>query len=322
MNTNVQASTGAQSELLSSGDSSVLEPLLVDWDGSDDQENPRNWTSPRKWLASIIIASLTFISPLTSSIVSPASDLIAAEFGLTNSVAIALFTSIFLLAYAFGPLVIGPLSELYGRRVIVQTAGTWYIAWNLGCSFAQNTPQLLVFRFLAGLGGSAMPAIGGATVGDIWAPSERGRPMAIYSLTVLLGPALGPTCGAWIAEKSTWRWVFWGTTMAAATLQVLALLFLPESYAPFLLESKAAKIRQSLSSDHEKGNGKVREVLSKYPNENRTLTGVLRVALVRPFNLLFAESIVQLLGLLYGIRVWYFVPIPHIHAQNVSSNLQ
>jgi MFS family permease len=60
---------------------------------------------------------------------------------------------------------------------------------------------------LAGLGGSAPLAIGGAVVGDLFDAEHRGQAIAIYALAPLLGPVVGPIAGAWIAEKSTWRWV-------------------------------------------------------------------------------------------------------------------
>lgn len=80
-------------------------------------------------------------------------------------------------------------------------------AWNLGCGFAQNKSQLIAFRFLAGLGGSAPLSIGGGVLGDCWRPEERGQAVALYSLAPLLGPVVGPVAGAWVAERSTWRWV-------------------------------------------------------------------------------------------------------------------
>jgi MFS family permease len=51
------------------------------------------------------------------------------------------------------------------------------------------------------------PQVGGGVLGDIWRTEERGKAIAIYSLAPLLGPVVGPICGGWIAERSTWRWV-------------------------------------------------------------------------------------------------------------------
>ena len=79
--------------------------------------------------------------------------------------------------------------------------------WNTACGFAQSKNELIAFRFLAGLGGSAPLAVGGGVIGDLFDAEHRGQAIAIYSLAPLLGPVIGPVAGAWIAEKSTWRWV-------------------------------------------------------------------------------------------------------------------
>jgi MFS family permease len=81
-----------------------------------------------------------------------------------------------------------------------------HLVWNTACGLAQDKNELLAFRFLAGLGGSAPLAISGAVIGDLFDPESRGKAMSIFSLAPLLGPVLGPVAGAWVAEKSTWRW--------------------------------------------------------------------------------------------------------------------
>ncbi|KAJ7506741.1 MFS polyamine transporter [Mycena galericulata] len=284
--------------------------IIVDWDGPDDPLNPKNWSRKKKWAATLVVSSFTLISPVSSSMIAPASTQVAEHFGITNDVVIALITSIFVLAYAIGPLFLGPMSEIFGRNRIIQGANLWYLVWNLGCGFAQNTGQLLGFRFLAGLGGSAPLAIGGGVLGDIWDAEERGQAIAIYSLAPLLGPVVGPLCGAFIAQKSTWRWVFWSTTIVDVGIQILGILYLRESYAPFLLEQKANRIRQSMDAEK----GPVRRVRSKFANEDRTWQRIIKTALTRPFILFYHEPIVQLLGIymafIYGVFYLYLTSMP------------
>lgn len=132
-----------------------------------------------------------------------------------------MITSIFVLAYAVSPLVLGPLSELYGRVIVLQSANVFYILFNLLCGLATSKTQLLVFRFLSGLGGGAPLAIGAGVLSDLWRNEERGKAAALYSLGPLLGPALGPIMGAWIAEKlpnNGYVWVFYSTTIVRPSL--------------------------------------------------------------------------------------------------------
>ncbi|KAL4244382.1 MFS transporter superfamily protein [Abortiporus biennis] len=285
---------------------------LIDWEGPDDPQNPKNWSFKKKWAATAIVSAFTFISPVSSSMIAPASNKMAQEFGITNTSVIALTTSVFVLGYAFGPLFLGPMSEIFGRSRVLQLSNLWYLAWNLGCGFAQNKGQLIGFRLMSGLGGSAPLAIGGGVLGDCWRTEERGAAIALYSLAPLLGPVIGPVAGAWIAERATWRWVFWSTTIADALIQCLGLLYLRETYAPILLERKAEGIRKSV--DPEKG--ALLEIRTIYDTADRHWKIILKKALTRPFQLFYYEPIIQLLGLymafIYGLLYLFLTTMPSI----------
>lgn len=73
--------------------------MQVTWNGPDDPENPKNWTYKKKWAATLIVSSFTFISPVSSSMVAPALPAMARQLGITNSVEQSLILSIFVLAY-------------------------------------------------------------------------------------------------------------------------------------------------------------------------------------------------------------------------------
>lgn len=91
--------------------------------------------------------------------VTPALDSIGAEFNISPGFMQALVMSIFLLGYAQGPFVLAPLSEMFGRVPVLQYANLIYLAFNTACGFAKSRDQLLAFRFLSGIGGSAPQAV-------------------------------------------------------------------------------------------------------------------------------------------------------------------
>lgn len=91
--------------------------------------------------------------------VAPALSTIAAEFNVTNEVESQLMLSVFILAYAVGPLFLGPLSEMFGRVKVLQLANLFYLAFNIGCGVCKSKGQLIAFRFLSGLGGSVPLAV-------------------------------------------------------------------------------------------------------------------------------------------------------------------
>jgi MFS family permease len=91
--------------------------------------------------------------------VAPALSSIASDLKIQNEVELEMTLSIFVLAYAIGPLFLGPLSEMFGRVIVLQCANLFYLVWNIACGVAQTKSQLIAFRFLSGLGGSAPLAV-------------------------------------------------------------------------------------------------------------------------------------------------------------------
>ncbi|KAF9531434.1 MFS polyamine transporter [Crepidotus variabilis] len=298
--------------------------LWVDWDGLEDPSHPKNWSPRKKWAVTLILSCFAFISPISSTMVAPATSRIAGEFSITNPSMISMTTSIFVLGYCIGPLIIGPLSEIYGRQRVLQSSYLFYLLWNTACALAQSHTQLLAFRILSGLGGSAPLAIGAAIIGDVWHPEERGRAIGIYCAAPLLGPVVGPVCGAWVAEYSSWRWVFWSTSAVALGIQVVGLFFFKETFAPYLLEQKAKSLEGKLDSEQAE---KYQYVRSIYEGKsNRSWQAIFKIAMTRPFQLFYHETIIQILGVyfgfIYGIYYLYLTQIPpifeHVYHQPVG----
>ncbi|KAJ5618661.1 MFS general substrate transporter [Penicillium herquei] len=297
---------GQSLEKSKTGRSTLANSKLVTWDGPDDPANPKNWSSVKKWSAVIMVSLFTFISPVSSSMVAPALDALQADLGITNTIVLQLTMSIFILAYAVGPLFLGPMSEVYGRVIVLQLANLWFLAFNIGCGFAQTTAQMIVCRFLAGLGGSAPLAIGGGVLSDCFLPEQRGKSLAMYSLAPMLGPAIGPIAGGFIAENVTWRWVFWSVSIADAIIQLAGLFFLRETYAPKLLGDRARRLTKETGEAHH-----TEAELTKIPFKQKMAT-----SLVRPFRLLLTQPIVQVLAIymayIYGLMYLMLSTFPDL----------
>lgn len=150
------------------------------------------------------------------------------EFHSSSSLLGSFVVSVYVLGYMVGPFLIGPLSELYGRVPLYHSCNIFFLIFTIACAVAQSLPQLIVFRFLAGVAGVCPLTIGSGTAADMIAKEKRAGVMAIWAMGPILGiyffsalvigtpltfpligPVAGPVAGGFLAEAEGWRWVFW-----------------------------------------------------------------------------------------------------------------
>ncbi|KAG5761438.1 hypothetical protein H9Q72_010467 [Fusarium xylarioides] len=289
------------------------DPNLVTWGGPDDPSNPHNWTKRKKWLSTILVSCFTFISPVSSTMLAPALPDLAKEFKISSEFETYLLMSIFLLAYAIGPFLLAPLSEMFGRVVVLQSANMFYLIFSTVFGFSKTKEQMLVFRFLSGLGGSAPQALGGGVLSDCWRKEERGTATAIYSLAPFLGPAVGPIAAGYLTQHLNWRWIFWVVSIADAVVQILAFLFLQETYPPKILKVKVRKLRKSTGN---------RLLHTEFEQRDRSFISLLLTNLKRPFKMLFTQPAIQITALyrayLYGLMYLVFASFPMVWEQQYN----
>ncbi|RAO71292.1 uncharacterized protein BHQ10_007304 [Talaromyces amestolkiae] len=272
------------------------EQEIVTWDGADDAANPKNWSFKRKWGITVLVSLITFMTGISSAIIAPASNVIDDDFKIHSSFQQQLNFSIIQLAYVIGPLALAPLSEIYGRSLILQLSNVFFLIFNLVNGFANSDGEFLAFRFLSGLGACAPLTIGGGVLSDLWRPEEIGMAIGLYTLAPLLSPALGPLLGAWIVEKSTWKWCFFSITIFGVIVQVLVFFTLKETYGPRILQMKAQKLREETGND---------QLRTTFELNDLRLVSIMRTSLVRVIVLLTTQPIIIFLSvyfaMVYGI---------------------
>jgi multidrug resistance protein len=143
------------------------------------------------------------------------------EFHSTSTTLASLVVSIYILGYAFGPLFIAPLSEIYGRTYVYHVTNILFIVFTVACAVSTDLGMLIGFRFIAGMMGATPLTIGGGTNADMFRTEERGAAMAIWSVGPLLGPVIGPVAGGYLTQGLGWRWNFWLVTILVSSLGFL-----------------------------------------------------------------------------------------------------
>ncbi|KAL9598195.1 MAG: hypothetical protein Q9179_004009 [Wetmoreana sp. 5 TL-2023] len=231
-----------------------------------------------------------------------------AEFNSTNSLLSSFVVSVFILGYVFGPILIAPCTELYGRLYVYHISHVLFTIFTIGCAYAPSLSTLILFRFLTGITGSTPITIGGSSVADMFIPLERGRAMSVWSIGPLVGPVIGPIGGGFLTAAKGWRSVFWTLTIAMASSTFVSFFILRESYAPTLLARKAARLRLSTSNPLLKSKYELATAVSR--------TAVLTRAVVRPMKMLLFSPIVLALSaymaLVYGYLYLLFTTLTDV----------
>ncbi|KAH3914566.1 hypothetical protein HBH56_090960 [Parastagonospora nodorum] len=210
------------------------------------EENPRTWAKWRKMANVGVIALMSIVSPLVSSMFTPGIDEIAKDLNCSTTAVIGTTTG-FVVMLGIGPLLLAPLSETFGRRVVYLTCFSIFTLLQIPTALAPNIAFLITVRSVAGFFGSVGIANGGGTISDMFVPSERAGVFGWYLLGPLLGPTLGPLFGGIIVQRLGWRWVFWVMTIVCFVNTLAGYFFLRESYAPEILKRKKAKYEEEAS---------------------------------------------------------------------------
>jgi MFS transporter, DHA2 family, multidrug resistance protein len=103
----------------------------------------------------------------------------------------------------------GWLAGEFGRRRVFLISIFVFTLASALCGLAESLPQIVLFRFLQGVGGAALVPLSQAVLFDINLPKDFGRAMSIWGIGVTMGPILGPALGGWLTENYSWRWVFY-----------------------------------------------------------------------------------------------------------------
>ncbi|KAH8731341.1 major facilitator superfamily domain-containing protein [Phaeosphaeriaceae sp. PMI808] len=283
-----------------------MDTNIISWSGPNDPENPLNWPSSKKWSIIAAVGAVTFITPLASSFFAPGVPQVLRTFNETSNLMATFVVSVYILGFAIGPLVIAPMSELYGRYHLYNICNVFFVIFNVACALSTSMGMLVAVRFLAGCAGSAPLTLGAGTIADLFPREKRALAMVIWSIGPLFGPVVGPICGGFLVQSVSWRWVFWIISISGGVFGLLLFAVGCETYPPIILERKAAALRKNT------GNLKIRSKLAK----DIPARDIFVNAIARPMRMLFLSPIVGLMSLYtavnYGVLYLFFTTMTFV----------
>ena len=224
----------------------------------------------------------------------PATPRILGEFHSDSQLDATILVSIWELGEVVGPLIIGPLSEIYGRLRVYHTANVLFIIFSAIAAESQNIRMLIALRFLLGLT-VASTTLNSCIVGDMFEQQKRGRAIAVMGMTPFIAPILGPIVGGFVSQAKGWRWTFWLTTIITGAFELGFLLLYRETYKLLILSKKAQSLRKQT------GNDKLR---TRY-DRGSSAASSLGQSVFRPIKLLFVSYIVLFVSICGGFASSY-----------------
>ncbi len=187
------------------------------------------------WIIAVAVSLAAFMEVLDTSIANVALPHIAGNLGATNDESTWVLTS-YLVSNAIVLPTSGWLVGFLGRKRFFLICIVFFTVSSFLCGIAPSLGLLLLFRVLQGAFGGGLQPMAQAILGDSFPPEKRGLAFALYGITVICAPAIGPTLGGWITDNYSWRWIFYINVPVGAL--ALALVYQLVEDPPYLARMK------------------------------------------------------------------------------------
>src|SRR5579864_1328789 len=192
------------------------------------------------WLIAVVVALAAFMEVLDTSIANVALPHIAGGLGASNDESTWVLTS-YLVSNAIVLPISGWLVNVFGRKRFFLLCIFFFTLSSMLCGAAPSLGGLILFRVMQGAGGGGLQPGAQSILADSFPPEKRGMAFAVYGITVVLAPTIGPTLGGWITDNYSWRWIFY-INLPVGVLATFLVLRLVED-PPYLQRARGAGIR-------------------------------------------------------------------------------
>jgi MFS transporter, DHA2 family, multidrug resistance protein len=206
--------------------------------GTSGEDIWRPKTNP--WIIAVAVSLAAFMEVLDTSIANVALPHIAGNLGASNDESTWVLTS-YLGSNAIVLPISGWLVGVLGRNRFFLTCIVLFKVSSFLCGIAPSLGLLLLFRVLQGAFGGGLQPMAQDILGDSFPPQKRGLAFALYGITVICAPAIGPTLGGWITDNYSWRWIFYINVPVGALAFILVNQLIEDP--PYL-----ARMKKRLSS--------------------------------------------------------------------------
>src|ERR1700720_2559278 len=189
------------------------------------------------WLIAVVVAMAAFMEVLDTSIANVALPYMAGGLGSSNDESTWVLTS-YLVSNAIVLPISGWLASLFGRKRFFIVCIFIFTVASVLCGSAASLNMLLLFRVIQGAGGGGLQPMAQAILADTFPPQKRGLAFALYGITTIMAPTIGPTLGGWLTDNYSWRWIFY-INLPVGILTLLLVLRTVED-PPYIARNRSA----------------------------------------------------------------------------------
>lgn len=212
-----------------------------------------------------------------------------------------MLVTIWELGEACGPLLIAPLSEIYGRYPAFNVANVIFILGVVLAAVSQTAGLFIFARFLTGFA-VASNVLNPAIIGDIFPSNSQGSGMSLVMLAPLVGGAVGPATSGVVAESLGWRMILWISVIMAIICETLFFVFFRETYKVPILQRRAARLWG------ETGDRSSRCAWESEAAATALYWSELRTSIKRPVLMMLDSSVLQIISFYGGIiSTFYYI---------------
>src|SRR3982075_2071174 len=176
----------------------------------------------------LLLVAMTGVAPISLYLLVPALPVLASTFGRDISIA-QMTVSLYMVGIACSQIIMGPLSDRFGRRPVLLAGLGLMVAASAGCIFAETVPQLIAARFLQALGGATGMVVSRAIIRDLYSRDRISSMISLVIAVMMIAQMLSPLTGGLLETAFGWRSIFYVITAASLTTPARIPFTLPET---------------------------------------------------------------------------------------------
>ncbi|KAF5693611.1 fluconazole resistance protein (FLU1) [Fusarium denticulatum] len=206
-------------------------------DEADILLSPSSWSGQKKAITLLGPFMASTLAEYAAGAYALASEPLRVKWDISDTL-FNIGISLFVVGFAFTPMILAPISETHGRYWTFVGSGVVFFLGTLRCAATESYARMMVSRLITGNGAAVFVTLTGGVVSDLYRKEDRNTPMGLYSMTIMVGASLGPLISGTVVDLLGWRWIFFIQVIAIGITTTTLFFLFEETKSNVLLRRK------------------------------------------------------------------------------------